>query len=224
MNKRIEYHKVTKELLEVLKTHVTIGSLRRDCSMATQMIEQPAESTCPRLFYALINNVWEVHAIELDLLRYLLYVDTLTPHPEPTPDIDKKFFIPSEFKWDGIIGKSKDHDWSDPVSESAGKYGHHLIFDGYIERYSADEYHREGNFIGTIANVDVYMLAHYPNATVTFWDTRITRKLSEVNCNGSITWIPQIMVPGQESRMTIQWDDELTESFLVMVTQNSKLI
>lgn len=223
MATRKEYHEVTPELINNLITHITVGSLRRACSMATQIIEQAEETACPRLFYALLGGKWEVHAVELDLLRYLMYVDAAKPKPidpEPIPGI----YIQSKMSWDGSTGKTSDGRWSTPVIEVAGKYGTHAIFDGEIKFYQEGEINQySGNFVGLIIESDVDMLAAYPNAEITFWDTHETYKLSDVSCDGTVSWYPAVRVPGQESRITINWCENLIESFIMMVTQNSTL-
>jgi len=220
--KRIEYHQVTPELLSILKIHVTPGSLRRDCSMASQMIEQPAEDECPRLFYALINGYWEVHAVELDLVRYLMLIDANKPKPSPQP------FIRSRLRWDEIYGKSEDHRWETPVTELVGERGTHLIFDGDIAYYYLEECevlpNESGNIVGFYIEFDPAMLMKYPNAIITNWNTYQSSNLLATLVDGRVHWGFLVSDPGEELRITIKWSEDIEESLIVMVTQNSELL
>lgn len=59
------------EALNLIKVHSTVGSLRRACSVGDTVVVEATE-TMPRLYYVTANGVESVHALNSDLVKFLI--------------------------------------------------------------------------------------------------------------------------------------------------------
>ena len=229
---KIIYTEVTEELMNNLIIHPNLETFSRYTAYFNNISFQPATDKCFRLFYVNNGGSWEVHAIELDILFYLAKNYTKfpepfpTPTPEPTPTPSPISKYGSKFYWDRYYGLYPEGRKLIIDTEETPN-GHHLYITGDIQYYSAEDspLGEEGNIIGTVIELQCESLDRYPDATFTDWSTGLTKRVDELLSDEQCIYQPiKIMGLGDEYRLTIQWNDTETESFIIIINRDSKLI
>lgn len=220
MAELVKYTEITDELLKILKIHLTPSSLRRDCSMADEIIEQAATEKCPRLFYVRHKDNWEYHACETDMTKFL-WKQSAGESGGETPE-EPIELIHSKLAWDGVIGGNNlvtsivaNHEGHEPAAVECLQCDGEVAYDETLQ----------GNYIGFTVTFDEEMLTEYGEPTYEAEDDRFQFIGIE---NNVLSGYVRVDEPGQASYFKINWngveDAEFNpEEFGIEVLQSATL-
>lgn len=240
--------RVTKELMKSIKIGENFFDLAR-LGLVGEYTEVPATDYCPRLYYRwnYKEGRWEIYATEHDLLGYSVasssevdedvaeltedvkelevrvekleeYHDEPIPTPEPDPEVPSVPYAHSCI--------SRDPDLVGGTDLKILRDGGLFIFAGNIKYYHACCEHgfsEPGNYVGVMIRPTKDMWRAYKNTLKIEFEGNTYDK-SICSAEGALVLYMKITDPGQEFPITLTWNDEFREPFIVATTQESKLL
>jgi len=210
-----------------------------------EMVE--ATPICPRLYYRFdyIGCRWEIYAVDKDLIGYNLLHNGADGHRlnivESRVDVIETIIEPTDEPTEEPTEDPTEDPTEEPtvspythskIDQSADKVGGNLekvidggilILSGLIKWYEKDDirFLADANYVGVSITPDPRMLSQYGDDMALEYRGSVFGK--EIFKNGIATFYINISCPGQEVPITIFWNDEFIERFVVAITQESKL-
>lgn len=242
MNKRIfkkpelvPLSKVSFEDLPKIRIGEDFFDLAR-LGLIGEYTEVPPTEECPRLYYRwnYVEGYWEIYATEHDLIGYNLgsvteirdrveKLEEEIPTEEPTEEPTEP---PTEEPTEPPFVHSKiDRDQDLTGGDDLAKIidGGLMILGGKIRWYEASrKFPVAGNYVGVTITADPSVWEKYSDSVVVEYKG-VTYGKEVFTPDGKLTLYPMIKVPGQETPITIFWNDEYREPFVVAITQESEL-
>lgn len=242
----VKYDKLTLSDLPNIKIGEDFYDLVR-LGLIGPYIEEPSTSECPRLFYHYNkkSECWDTYAIEHDLIGFNLgsiaglsnRVDTneekivklredvdelqevVLPPTPPTPPQPPTPPTPCEFIYSKIDRDDKLTGGKDLQKIIDGGI---LILGGKIKKYEESRiFPATGNYVGCKITPDCSTWHYFANNPQVIYKGMCYG--SEVfSPDGTLTLLIQVKVPGQETPIDIKWNEELTEHFIIAITQESE--
>lgn len=205
------YETITPELLEVLKLHTTVSSIRRACAMCVTLIEQPATDKCPRLFYATSSETpsesdWEVHACECDVCEYLMSAQA---DGSGVTDSSR-----AHIQWDGVTGGKGVIATVVDRHEGVTHQSMQCLQIGGVISYDED---KGENLIGFDLVFDPEIVEELGTPELLVDDQITMSGDSDYEVHGDII----VSSPGQSQYLDVKWSDGVVEEFGIEVLQEA---
>lgn len=236
--KLVPLDKVTHADLPRLRIGEDFFDLSR-LGMIGEYEEVPATDDCPRLYYRWNHRdgYWEIYATEHDLIGYNLgsvtdldkrvdkIEEVVLPTEAPTETPTE---IPTQVPTDPVEPDyvhstiSRDPDLTGGDLEVIIDGGL-MILGGNIKYYCENRrFMVPGNYVGCMITPDPIMWSMYRSTVKVEYKGRVFGSEAFTR-DGKLILYPMIKVPGQEVPITVTWNDEFIESFVVAITQESNL-
>lgn len=236
--KLVPLDRVTHSDLSRLRIGEDFFDLSR-LGMIGEYEEVPATDDCPRLYYRWNHRegYWEIYATEHDLIGYNLgatsevserldkveedlepteaptEVPTSTPTEVPTDPVEPDYVHSTISRDPDLIGGDLE------VIIDGGL----MILGGDIKYYTESRrFMVPGNYVGCMITADPIMWSQYGDTVKVEYKGRTFGKEAFTK-DGKLIIYPMVKVPGQETPITVTWNDEFKEPFVVAITQESNL-